>query len=151
MFLEEFLGNKLSDQSAEAVRSAVVSGSHNAQPSHQHLLLVGQIIFRYQLLDIAANTLNIPHPECHSLVERKPRPAYEVKRLNKVRFIYWPQDANYMYDDSSTAVSQTGLKSSAGSAASMLQKNNHLSFRKCPPLQNTLQQMRECFMLGLQP
>lgn len=80
-FIRQFLGSD--EQGTEEAHSSL-RRMKDVTPHHQHLLLVALIIFRYRLLDIFADALDVPRHPKFCVVPRSGKPEHSVSRLDRV-------------------------------------------------------------------
>jgi hypothetical protein len=84
-FISQFLG---SDEQGIEEAHLSLRKFNDGKPHNQHLLVVALIIFRYRLLDIFADVLDVPRHPKFSAVPRMSKPKHSVLRLDRVWLIH---------------------------------------------------------------
>jgi hypothetical protein len=84
-FISQFLG---SDEQGIEEAHLLLRKFNDVKPHNQHLLVVALIIFRYRLLDIFADVLDVPRHPKFSVVPRMSKPKNSVLRLDRVWLIH---------------------------------------------------------------
>jgi hypothetical protein len=80
-FIQQFLG---SDEQGIEEAHLSLRKFNDVKPQHQHLLVVALIIFRYRLLDIFADVLDVPRHPKFSVVPQMSKPKHTVGWLDRV-------------------------------------------------------------------
>jgi hypothetical protein len=70
--------------SVEEARTSLVCVPDEPQPANQYLVIVGNIIFRYRLLDIVADVLDSPRHQALTDIPKSTRPKNTTGRLDAV-------------------------------------------------------------------
>jgi hypothetical protein len=84
-FVHKFLCADKDEMSAEEAQSSLTTIKDSGIVHHNYLLVAAHLMFRYRLLDVVADALDVPpHPSLEQ-VPRSPRPQHNVDRMQKVR------------------------------------------------------------------
>jgi hypothetical protein len=86
-FLHRFLGSEGTGITFEEARSALVRAD-SPQPANQQLVVGAQVLFRYRLLDVFAEVLDLPRHSQYREVAQTARPTCSVVHLDRVLFIF---------------------------------------------------------------
>jgi hypothetical protein len=83
--ISKFFGSE--QEAVEDARMSIVGNIHqDPVTSNINLVVVGDTLFRYRLLDLFADALDAPHPANFSAAPRIPHPPY-MSRMENVRTI----------------------------------------------------------------
>jgi len=80
----QIMGGSGAEWDEKAKQQALTLLASPSQRSHDKLLYVGNIVFRYRLLDVFARVLESPEKGRHSIVSRSPRPVSTTRKLDQV-------------------------------------------------------------------
>jgi hypothetical protein len=83
-FLQHFFKTGNEGETDQDARTSLLSLSRYPNTSHKYTMQGAHVVFRYRLLDIVADALDIPRSENVSAVEQRPIPDFKVERLDKV-------------------------------------------------------------------
>jgi len=83
----QLMGGYGTEWDEDAKQQALMLLASPSQRSHEKLLYMGNIVFRYRLLDVIAKVLESPDQGRVSIVSRSPRPVSTARKLGKVSYM----------------------------------------------------------------